>query len=129
MSDFTSTLLCRWPVYRVSSSSISESVLAVSRLGSFVFFVGNGIRYIFATRMVINAAYMNTWPQSAQEIVLPLNICRIAKPANATSRCSRRPGPAANDNAPKQAHLHVKPSESENHTFQIPATSLRLNTS
>ena len=58
----------------------------MSRLGSSVSLVGNGIWYAFATRMVGNAASINMRPQSALYTVLPVNIiCRIALPAN-TSR-------------------------------------------
>ena len=94
MSDVTSTvgLHCCCPVDRISSLSISESVLAVSRLGSYVSLVGNGIWYAFATRMVINAASINMWPPTALEIVFPVNIksCRIAN-TSLRSSCSHEP--------------------------------------
>ena len=78
ITDVTSTVTCCSPADRISSSPVSWSVLAVSRLGSSVSLVVSGIWYAFATRMVFNAASIYMWWRSAMEIALAVNIYRTA---------------------------------------------------
>ena len=98
MSDVTPIVHCYWPLYRVSSSSITESVLDVCHLGSYVSLVGNAILYAFATRMVTNAASISIYQHVAtnyagysfaSQHIMSDSIASVLWP-----RCSCSPEPA-----------------------------------
>ena len=97
-------------LYVVSPRHLSAH--AVSRLGSSASLVGKVyiVHHSYYTKIVINAASVNIWPQIALDIVLPVNIYMSDSIASEQYFEELLQSCACHymSNATKEAHLHVK---------------------